>query len=70
VGKAVLDKMVELGLWVQLATMTSFGGVFQIAQKEEQPDPAFAITDEALRSSSGTMPLYIEQEVSRRLPGV
>lgn len=64
VGKAVSDKMVELGLWAQLATMASFGGVFRIAPPitvtEEQLDLALGIMEEALRCTPGTMPLYTE----------
>jgi 4-aminobutyrate aminotransferase-like enzyme len=69
VGKAVSDKMVELGLWAQLATMASFGGVFRIAPPitvtEEQLDLALAIMEEALRSTPGTMPLYTDQGMSQ-----
>jgi 4-aminobutyrate aminotransferase-like enzyme len=62
VGKAVSDKMVKMGLWAQLGTMPSFGGVFRIAPPitvtEEQLDLALAIMEEALRTTPGTMPLY------------
>ncbi|KAH7068876.1 pyridoxal phosphate-dependent transferase [Paraphoma chrysanthemicola] len=68
VGKAVSDKMVQMGLWAQLATMASFGGVFRIAPPitvtEEQIDFALEIMEEALRTTPGTMPLYeIENNV-------
>jgi len=70
VGKAVSDKMVELGLWAQLATMASFGGVFRLAPPitvtEEQLDLALAIMEEALRMTPGTMPLYNDGDQSNR----
>jgi 4-aminobutyrate aminotransferase-like enzyme len=66
VGAAVSNKMVEMGLWAQLATMSSFGGVFRIAPPitvtEEQLDLALAIIEEALRTTPGTMPLYAQEE--------
>lgn len=69
VGKAVSDKMVQLGLWAQLATMASFGGVFRLAPPitvtEEQLDLALAIMEHALRVTPGTMPLYNDQDHNR-----
>lgn len=66
VGAAVSNKMMEMGLWAQLATMASFGGVFRIAPPitvtEEQLDLALAIIEEALRTTPGTMPLYAQDE--------
>jgi 4-aminobutyrate aminotransferase-like enzyme len=68
VGKAVSDKMVEMGLWAQLSTMASFGGVFRIAPPitvtEEQLDLALAIMEEALRVTPGTLPLYGNEDSS------
>ncbi|KNG47098.1 2,2-dialkylglycine decarboxylase [Stemphylium lycopersici] len=62
VGAAVSRKMEKMGLWAQLATMASFGGVFRIAPPitvtEEQLDLALSIIEEALRTTPGTMPLY------------
>lgn len=70
VGKAVSDKMVHMGLWAQLATMASFGGVFRLAPPitvtEEQLDRALAIMEEALRTTPGTMPLYDDGDVATR----
>ena len=40
-GDAIAKKMTELGVWAQLATMASFGGVFRIA-------PPLTTTDEEL----------------------
>jgi 4-aminobutyrate aminotransferase-like enzyme len=66
VGAAVSNKMVEMGLWAQLATMASFGGVFRIAPPitvtEEQLDLALEIMEEAFRSTPGTIPLYPQEE--------
>lgn len=66
VGAAVSNKMMEMGLWAQLATMASFGGVFRIAPPitvtEEQLDLALAIVEEALRTTPGTMPLYSQED--------
>jgi 4-aminobutyrate aminotransferase-like enzyme len=62
VGAAVAAKMVELGLWAQLATMASFGGVFRVAPPitvtEAQLEEALGIMEEAFRVTAGTMPLY------------
>ena len=62
VGDAVAKKMTAMGLWAQLATMASFGGVFRIAPPltvtEEQLDLALAIMEEAFRTTPGTQPLY------------
>lgn len=70
VGAAVSNKMMEMGLWAQLATMASFGGVFRIAPPitvtEEQLDLALAIIEEALRTTPGTMPLYDQNEMPER----
>ncbi|KAF2704115.1 2,2-dialkylglycine decarboxylase [Pleomassaria siparia CBS 279.74] len=67
VGAVVANKMVEMGLWAQLATMASFGGVFRIAPPitvtEEQLDLALEIMEEALRITPGTMPLYKDEDV-------
>jgi 4-aminobutyrate aminotransferase-like enzyme len=67
VGAAVAARMVELGLWAQLATMASFGGVFRVAPPitvtEEQLEEALGIMEEAFRVTAGTMPLYDLGEV-------
>lgn len=71
VGAAVSKKMVDMGLWAQLATMPSFGGVFRIAPPitvtEEQLDLALSIIEEALRTTPGTMPLYTDVDSGRSL---
>lgn len=67
VGDAVAKKMIEMGLWAQLATMASFGGVFRIAPPltvtEEQLDLALAIMEESLRQTPGSQPLYKDEHV-------
>ena len=71
VGDAVAKKMTELGVWAQLATIASFGGVFRIAPPlttaEEELERGLAIMEEAFASTPGTMPLY---EVTSGTPAV
>ena len=61
-GSVIGDKMAELGLWAQLATMGSFGGVFRVAPPitvtEEELELGLSIMEEAFASTAGTMPLY------------
>ncbi|KAF2437273.1 hypothetical protein P171DRAFT_437877 [Karstenula rhodostoma CBS 690.94] len=72
VGNAVARKMTEMGLWAQLATIESFGGVFRIAPPltvtEQQLDKALAIMEEALRTTPGTQPLYSSEDNYRGTP--
>lgn len=67
VGAAVANKMMELGVWAQLATMASFGGVFRVAPPitvtDEQLDLALEIIEEAFRVTPGTIPLYSKDNV-------
>ncbi|KAK3722884.1 hypothetical protein LTR37_002029 [Vermiconidia calcicola] len=60
-GKAIGDKMTELGVWAQLSTMASFGGVFRIAPPltttDDELEKGLAIIEEAFASTPGTMPL-------------
>jgi 4-aminobutyrate aminotransferase-like enzyme len=69
VGFAVANKMMDMGVWAQLATMASFGGVFRLAPPitvtEEELDLALAIMEEALRTTPGTQPLYTEEQSIR-----
>ncbi|KAK7540836.1 dialkylglycine decarboxylase [Phyllosticta citribraziliensis] len=62
VAAAVADKMAKKGLWAQLSTMASFGGVFRLAPPltttEEELEKGLSIMEEALRETPGTMPLY------------
>lgn len=61
VASSLANKMVELGLWAQLATMASFGGVFRIAPPitvtEAELDYGLDIIEKAFASTPGTMPL-------------
>ncbi|KAK3720081.1 hypothetical protein LTR37_003904 [Vermiconidia calcicola] len=58
-GKAIGDKMTELGVWAQLSTMASFGGVFRIAPPltttDDEMEKGLAIIEEAFASTPGTM---------------
>lgn len=61
-GNAIASKMVEYGVWAQLATLKSFGGVFRIAPpittSEEELDDGLRILEKAFASTPGSMPLY------------
>ncbi|GAB7346654.1 hypothetical protein MBLNU459_g1784t1 [Dothideomycetes sp. NU459] len=61
-GSAIANRMIELGLWAQLATMASFGGVFRIAPpitiSEEELDEGLAIMEQAFKETPGTLPLH------------
>jgi 4-aminobutyrate aminotransferase-like enzyme len=63
-GSNIASKMKELGLWAQLSTMPSFGGVFRIAPPltitDEELEVGLRIMEEAFRSTEGSMPLYEE----------
>jgi len=59
---AVASRMMDLGLWLQLSTMASFGAVFRIAPPivitEEQLNEGLEIMETAFQSTPGTQPLY------------
>jgi 4-aminobutyrate aminotransferase-like enzyme len=61
-GNSLADKMIELGLSANLATMASFGGVFRIAPPititEEELKQGLEIMEEAFRVTEGSGPLY------------
>lgn len=61
-GAAIANKMMALGLWAQLSTMPSFGGVFRLAPPltttHEELGFGLNIIEEALATTPGTMPLY------------
>jgi len=61
-GNAIGQKMTELGVWAQLATIASFGGVFRIAPPltttDEELDAGLKIIEEAFATTPGSMPLY------------
>ncbi|QDS73754.1 hypothetical protein FKW77_005051 [Venturia effusa] len=63
VANNLASKMVELGLWAQLATMASFGGVFRIAPPititDEELESGLGIIEKAFALTPGTMPLRV-----------
>ena len=65
-GAAIATKMTELGLWAQLSTMPSFGGVFRLAPPltttDDELEKGLRIIEEAFASTPGTMPLYATSE--------
>lgn len=65
-GAAVATKMTELGLWAQLSTMPSFGGVFRLAPPltttNEELETGLNIIEAALASTPGSQPLYAVSE--------
>lgn len=60
-ARRIADKMYELGLWANLSSHSSFGGIFRIAPPivltEEQLDEGLEIMENAFRMTEGTMPL-------------
>lgn len=54
--------MYDLGLWANLSSHSSFGGVFRIAPpiviSKEQLDQGLEIMERAFQATEGTMPLY------------
>jgi 4-aminobutyrate aminotransferase-like enzyme len=61
VASNLATKMIELGLWAQLATMASFGGVFRIAPPititEKELDAGLDIIEKAFAVTPGTQPI-------------
>ncbi|KAI1619527.1 2,2-dialkylglycine decarboxylase [Exophiala viscosa] len=61
-ARKVAGKMYELGVWANLSSHASFGGVFRMAPpivvSKEQLNEGLAIMEQALQSTPGTMPLY------------
>ncbi|SMQ50908.1 unnamed protein product [Zymoseptoria tritici ST99CH_3D7] len=66
-GAAIGKRMTENGLWAQLSTMASFGGVFRLAPPltttDEELMAGLDIIEEAFASTPGTKPLY-ERDVA------
>lgn len=60
-AKRLAEKMFQLGLWANLSSHPSFGGVFRIAPPitvtEEQIRHGLAIFEQALKETEGTLPL-------------
>jgi 4-aminobutyrate aminotransferase-like enzyme len=69
-GDKIAARMVQLGLWAQLGTMQSFGGVFRIAPPititEKELEEGLAIMKKAFASTEGTVPLYEEDAKKAR----
>lgn len=65
-GSRIGNKMAELGVWAQLATMASFGGVFRIAPPltttDEELERGLSVIETAFATTPGTMPLYGAQD--------
>ena len=61
-AKRIGDRIYELGVWANLSTHESFGGVFRIAPPitvtEKQLCEGLGMFEQALRETEGTMPLY------------
>jgi 4-aminobutyrate aminotransferase-like enzyme len=61
-GTEIANRMQSLGVWAQLATIASFGGIFRIAPpitiSEEQLDEGLSFMEEAFKGTPGSMPLY------------
>lgn len=60
-ARQIADRMYELGLWANLSSHSSFGGVFRIAPPivitEEEIEEGLRIMEEAFRATEGSMPL-------------
>lgn len=65
-GNRLAEKMIELGLSANLATMASFGGVFRIAPpitiSDENLELGLSIMEEAFGSTEGSLPLYVSKK--------
>jgi 4-aminobutyrate aminotransferase-like enzyme len=61
-GRQIADRMYELGLWANLSSHSSFGGVFRIAPpivvNADQLDQGLEIMEHAFQTTPGTMPQY------------
>jgi 4-aminobutyrate aminotransferase-like enzyme len=70
-GNMIANRMIELGLWAQLATMKRFGGVFRIAPpitiSQQELEEGLSIMEQAFASTPETMPLYKTEQYDSRL---
>lgn len=61
-AKRIGDRAYELGVWANLSSHPSFGGVFRIAPpitvSTEQLEEGLAMFERALKETEGSMPLY------------
>jgi len=61
-AKRIGDRAYELGVWANLSSHPSFGGVFRIAPpitvSTEQLEEGLAMFERALKETDGSMPLY------------
>ena len=61
-AKRIGDRAYELGLWANLSSHASFGGVFRIAPPititEEELEEGLDILEKAFQETDGSMPLY------------
>jgi 4-aminobutyrate aminotransferase-like enzyme len=61
-GNRLSDRMMELGLSANIATISTFGGVFRIAPPititDDELELGLGILEEAFGSTDGTLPLY------------
>ncbi|EXJ60853.1 2,2-dialkylglycine decarboxylase (pyruvate) [Cladophialophora yegresii CBS 114405] len=61
-ARNIASKMYDLGLWANLSSHSSFGGVFRIAPPivitREQLDQGLEIMEQAFQTTKGSMPLY------------
>jgi 4-aminobutyrate aminotransferase-like enzyme len=61
-GNRLSHRMMELGLSANIATISTFGGVFRIAPPititDDELDLGLGILEEAFGSTDGTLPLY------------
>lgn len=66
---AISERMQEKGLWAQLATMATFGGVFRIAPPitttDEEMAEGLRIMEEAFAETHGTMPIRSQESATR-----
>ena len=65
-GNRLAERMIELGLSANLATIASFGGVFRIAPPititDENLELGLSIMEEAFRSTEGSLPRYVSEK--------
>ena len=67
-GDRIAARMNELGLWAQLGTQPSFGGIFRIAPPltttDDELERGLGIMEEAFASTMSAMPMHENSENS------